>query len=184
MIAQEGEHTRGGCKQRRIKAATREATHFDADGAPIESARVPGIVGEVDHLRCLTPVLADYVVRGNTRPAQFEPSDEALVTTLAIVQHYEVDAGAAAAREIGGRSPEKGGESPSSANPPSQEIRLVPGIKMVCLAERCHSRADSLFAQRGGRWPILFTYARTDVTPLTQLRSGQWWKQKFVKGKR
>jgi hypothetical protein len=87
MIAQKGEHTRGSCKQRRLKTTTREATHLDANGAAIESACMPGIVGEVDHLRYLTPVLADHVVRRHTRPGQFEPSDGALVTTLAVVQH-------------------------------------------------------------------------------------------------
>lgn len=63
MIAQRGEHASGSCKQRRIKTTTRKATHLDADGAPIESACVPGIVGEVDHLRCLASVLADNIVR-------------------------------------------------------------------------------------------------------------------------
>ena len=48
--------------QRRIKTRTCEATHFDGNGAPTESACMPGIVGEVDHLRCLTSVLAgDYL---------------------------------------------------------------------------------------------------------------------------
>jgi hypothetical protein len=107
MIAQKGEHPRASCKQRRIKTTTREATHLDANGAPIESACMPGIVGEVDHLRCPTPVLADHVVRRHTRPAQFEPSDGALVTTLAVVQRQEIDARTATAREIGERSPEK-----------------------------------------------------------------------------
>jgi hypothetical protein len=69
MIAQKGEHASGGCKQKCIKTTTREATHLDANGAPIESACLPGIVGEVDHLRCLTPVLADNVVRRHARPA-------------------------------------------------------------------------------------------------------------------
>src|ERR1700679_1843454 len=111
MVAQKGEHMRASCKQRRVKTTTREVTHLDANGAPIESARMPGIVGEVDHLRCLTPVLADHVVRRHTRPGQFEPSDGALVTTLAIVQHQEIDARTATAREIEGRSPEKGKRS-------------------------------------------------------------------------
>ena len=47
MLAQKGEHTRASCKQRHIKTTTREATHLDANGALIESARMPGIVGEV-----------------------------------------------------------------------------------------------------------------------------------------
>ena len=51
---------RASCKQRRIKTTTREATHLDANGAPIESARMPGIVGEVDHLRCLTPARSSF----------------------------------------------------------------------------------------------------------------------------
>jgi hypothetical protein len=100
MIAQKGEHTRASCKQRRIKTTTHEATHLDANGAPIDSACMPGIVGDVDHLRCLTPVPADHVVRRRTRPAQFEPSDGALVTTLTVVQHREIDARTATAREI------------------------------------------------------------------------------------
>ena len=90
-----------------LKTATREATHLDADGASIESAGVPGIVGEVDHLRHFTAVLANDVVRRDLRSAHFEPSDGALVAALAIVQHYEVDARATAAREVGGWSPEK-----------------------------------------------------------------------------
>lgn len=81
MIAQKGEHMRASCKLRRIKTTTREATHLDANGAPIESACMPSIVGEVDHLGCLTPALADHLVSRHTRPAQFEPSDGALVTT-------------------------------------------------------------------------------------------------------
>ena len=102
MIAQKGEHTRASCKQRRIKTTTREPTHLDTNGAPIESACMPGTVSEADHLRCLAPVLADHVVRRHTRPAQFERSDGALVTTLAVVQPQEIDARTARAREIGG----------------------------------------------------------------------------------
>jgi hypothetical protein len=56
---------------------TREATRLDANGAPIESACMPGIVGGVDHLRCLNPAFADHLVRRHARPAQFEPSDGA-----------------------------------------------------------------------------------------------------------
>ena len=118
MIAQKGELTRASCKQRRIKPTTREATYLDANGAPIESACIPNVVSEADHLRCLAPVLADHVVRRHTRPAQFEPSDRALVTTLAVVQHQEIDARTATAREIGGEvSREAYGETPSSAKP-------------------------------------------------------------------
>ena len=39
------------------------------------SARVAGTVGEVDHLRRLTAVLANDVMRRDIRPAQFEPSN-------------------------------------------------------------------------------------------------------------
>ena len=49
--------SKGGSKPR-----LREATHLDADGASIESAGVPGIVGEVDHLRHFTAVFANDVV--------------------------------------------------------------------------------------------------------------------------
>jgi hypothetical protein len=78
---------RGSCEQRSIKTATSEATHLDADGAPIESTRVRSIVGEGDHLSCLIPVLANHIVCRNARLGRFEPLNRALVTTLAIVQH-------------------------------------------------------------------------------------------------
>jgi hypothetical protein len=107
MMAQVSGHPRGGCDQSRLEAAIREAAHLDADRAAIETACVPSIVGEVDHLRCLGPVLSDHVMRGHPGRAQFEPSDSALVTTLAIVHYYEVDPRALAARAIGGRPPEK-----------------------------------------------------------------------------
>jgi hypothetical protein len=79
MMTQVDEHARRGCEQRRAESEAREATHFDAYGASIESACVPGIIGEIDHLRRLTAVLANDVVRRDTRPARFEPSDRALV---------------------------------------------------------------------------------------------------------
>ena len=92
--------------------ATKGASKPRAANPPIPTSterrlKVPGIVGKVDHLRHLAAVLADQVVRRNIRRAQFEPSDSALVTTLAIVQYYEVDPRALAARAIGGRPPEK-----------------------------------------------------------------------------
>ena len=62
MMTQVGEYAPRGREQGRLKAATREATHLDADGASIESAGVPGIVGEVDHLRHFTAVFANDVV--------------------------------------------------------------------------------------------------------------------------
>ena len=62
MMTQVGEYAPRGREQRRLKTATCEATHLDADGASIESAGVPGIVGEVDHLRHLTAVFANDVV--------------------------------------------------------------------------------------------------------------------------
>lgn len=128
---------RASCKLRRIKTTTREATHLDANGAPIESACMPSIVGEVDHLGCLTPALADHLVSRHTRPAQFEPSDGALVTPLGVVQHQEIGARTATAREIGGRSPEKRrGKLRHPQNPPLQQVRLVPEIEMVHFAER------------------------------------------------
>jgi hypothetical protein len=136
MIAQKGELTRASCKQRRIKPTTREATYLDANGAPIESACIPNVVSEVDHLHCLTPVLADHVVRRHTRPAQFEPSDGALVTTLAVVQHQEIDARTATAREIGGRSQEKRREKlPHPKNLRLQQVSVIPEIEMVHFAE-------------------------------------------------
>lgn len=45
--------------RRRAKTATREATHLDTEGMPVGSARVPGIVGKVDHLRSLTDILRE-----------------------------------------------------------------------------------------------------------------------------
>jgi hypothetical protein len=78
MMAQIREHARRGCEQRRIQTAIREATYLDAYRASIESAHVPGLVGEVDHLRRLTAVLANDVVCRAIRPAHFEPSDGAL----------------------------------------------------------------------------------------------------------
>ena len=86
------------------------ATGSAPSGASIESARVPGIVGEVHHLRHLTPVFANDVVRGDFRLAHFEPSDGALVAAFAIVQDYEVDTRAAATRKIGGCAPAERGK--------------------------------------------------------------------------
>ena len=62
MMAEIGEHARRGREQRRIETPARETTHLDAHGASIEGARVPGVVGEVDHLRRLTAVLANDIV--------------------------------------------------------------------------------------------------------------------------
>ena len=134
MIAQKGEHARGSCKQRRLETTTREATHLDSNGAPIEGACMPGIVGEVDHLRRLTPVLADHVVRRHTRPAQFEPSDGALVTTLAIVQHQEIDARTATAEKLGDGLQRSVGRDSVIRKILLEQVRLTPEIAMVHFA--------------------------------------------------
>jgi hypothetical protein len=62
MMAQIGEHARRGRKQRCIETATRKATHLDAHGPSIESAGVPSVVGEVDHLCRLTALLTNDVM--------------------------------------------------------------------------------------------------------------------------
>ena len=94
----------------RAKTTIREATHLDADGASIEgeACRHCRRGRPFASLHC-RPREQRSCARDN-RPAHFEPSDRAIVAALAIVQHYEVNARAVAAREIWRWSPEKRGE--------------------------------------------------------------------------
>ena len=114
----------------------------------------------VDHLRRLTAVLANDVMRRDIRPAQFEPSNGALAPALAIVQDYDVHAHALAAREIGGRSPEKQEESSSSANPPSHHMRSSPTetLRLGCGPARATSSSRLAGRLRRQQWITSFAF--------------------------
>jgi hypothetical protein len=66
VLAEIGKDARRSREQRRAKATTCKSAHLDPDGAPVESASVPGIVREFDHLRRLVPVLTNDEMRGDT----------------------------------------------------------------------------------------------------------------------